>query len=611
MCGIVAYIGEKDALPVLLNGLERLEYRGYDSLGVFLLNDKESNLFKTTRRVKEFKKITKGKKIVARLGIAHTRWATHGKPTKINAHPHTGCNKEFYIVHNGIIENYEKLKKELESQGHIFKSQTDSEVLAHLIEEEFKKYHNFEAAFKSAVLKVEGAYALVAVYKNDPEKILTARKSSPIVIGVGKNEYIVASDISAVLKYTNEVIYLSDNELAVCERGSLRISNFKDEVIGRKSKKVDISLEQAEKGNFETFMKKEIFDIPEVIKNALRGRLLEEKGDVKLGGLDEIKDKIKSIEKISIIACGTSYYAGLLAKYWFSDIAKIKTEVEIASEFKSKNILLDKKTLVIAISQSGETADTLEALKKVKKSGVVTLGVVNVVGSQIAKEADAGIYNHAGAEISVASTKAFVSQVIVIFLLVLFFAKKNNTLTIKERKKMIKALRRLYAKAGQVLGQQKKIKKIAEKYSKYKNFIFLGRKYNFPIALEGALKLKEISYIHAEAYAGGELKHGPLALIDKNFPTFCIATKGSVYDKMISNIEEIKARSGKIVCIAMVGDKKIEKLSDDIIFIPKVSETLSPVLSVITTQLFAYFVARSLKKDIDKPRNLAKSVTVE
>jgi glucosamine--fructose-6-phosphate aminotransferase (isomerizing) len=610
MCGIVGYIGKREALPVLLDGLERLEYRGYDSAGVLLLGDK-INLFKTTGRVKELKRLIKGKNISSNIGIAHTRWATHGRPTKTNAHPHSGCNKEFYIVHNGIIENYEDLKKELESIGHIFRSQTDSEVFAHLIEEEFKKYHNFEAAFKNAVLKVRGAYGIVAVYKNDPEKILIARKSSPIVIGVGKDEYIIASDISAVLKYTNDVIYLSDEELAVCEKDDLRISNFNDEVVGKKAKKVDISIEQAEKGNFETFMKKEIFDIPEVIKNALRGRLLEYEGDVKLGGLDEIKDKLGSIDKISIIACGTSFYSGLLAKYWFSDIANMPVDVEIASEFRSKNIILDEKILVIAISQSGETADTLEALRKAKKKGALTLGVVNVVGSQIAREADAGIYNHAGAEISVASTKAFVSQVVVMFLLVLFFAKKNNTLSTENRRKMIRDLKGLYARAGQVLGQQKNIKKVAEKYSKYKNFIFLGRKYSYPIALEGALKLKEISYVHAEGYAGGELKHGPLALIDKNFPVFCITTKGSVYEKMLSNIEEVKARSGKVVCVATAGDKKIERLVDDVIFIPKTSEFLSPILSVITTQLFAYFVARSLKKDIDKPRNLAKSVTVE
>lgn len=610
MCGIVAYIGKREALPVLLGGLERLEYRGYDSAGVLILG-KKAHLFKTTRRVRELKKLIKGKKLSSNIGIAHTRWATHGKPTKINAHPHTGCNKEFYIVHNGIIENYEDLKKELEDAGHIFKSQTDSEVFAHLIEEEFKKYHNFEAAFKNAVLRVRGAYGLVAVYKNDPEKILIARKSSPIVIGVGKDEYIVASDISAVLKYTNEVIYLSDGELAVCEKGNLRISNFNDEAVGKKAKKVEISLEQAEKGNFETFMKKEIFDIPEVIKNALRGRLLESEGGVKLGALDEIKDKLKFIDKITIIACGTSYYAGLLAKYWFSDIANMPVDVEIASEFITKNIILDKKTLVVAISQSGETADTLEALRKAKKKGALTLGVVNVVGSQIAREADAGIYNHAGAEISVASTKAFVSQAVVMLLLVLFFAKKNQSMRTEERKKIIRELKRLYAKAGQVLGQQKNIEKIAKKYSKYKDFIFLGRKYGYPIALEGALKLKEISYIHAEAYAGGELKHGPIALIDANFPTFCIAQRGLVYNKMLSNMEEIKARNGKLFCVATAGDKKMEKIADDVIFTPKSSEFISPILSVVVAQLFAYFVARSLKKDIDKPRNLAKSVTVE
>ncbi|MEK7453232.1 MAG: glutamine--fructose-6-phosphate transaminase (isomerizing) [Patescibacteria group bacterium] len=609
MCGIIGYIGKKQALPILLDGLKRLEYRGYDSAGVAILGEKV-HLAKVAGRVFDLEKNIGDKDFSGYVGIAHTRWATHGKPTKANAHPHIGCNNDFLIVHNGIIENYNELKKELQDIGHKFYSQTDSEVFAHLLEEEFKHYHNFEASFKNAILKIRGAYGIVAIYKNDNEKILIARKSSPILIGVGKDEYIIASDLSALLNYTKDIIYLGDDEIAVCEINNIRISNSKNEAVGRKAHKIDISLEQAEKGSFETFMKKEIFESPDVIKNAIRGRLVEGEGISKFGGLDEVKDRLKDIKRITIVACGTSYYAGLLAKYWISDIAGLHTDVEIASEFKSRDINLGSSDLVIAISQSGETADTLCAVREAKKKGALTLGIVNVVGSSISRETDIGIYNHAGPEISVASTKAFISQATVLALLTLFFAR-NNKMSVEEGNDLIYEINGLYAKVGQVLGQQKNIQSIAEKYSKYKNFIFLGRKYNFPIALESALKLKEISYIHAEGYAGGELKHGPLAMIDKNFPTFCIATKGSVYDKILSNIEEIKARNGKVICIATAGDKNIAKIADDVIYIPKSIEMLSPILSVVVTQLFAYFIARVLGRDIDKPRNLAKSVTVE
>ncbi len=609
MCGIVGYIGKKDALPILLDGLRRLEYRGYDSAGVLVLG-KSANLAKVAGRVDDLEKEIAKKDFSGNIGIAHTRWATHGKPNKANAHPHTGCNKNFYIVHNGIIENYKELKQELQKNGHKFSSQTDSEVFAHLIEEEFKRYHNFEAAFKNAIARVRGAYGVLAVCKDDKEKILIARKSSPIVIGVGKDEYIIASDISAILGRTNNIIYISDDEIAVCENNEIRISNFKNEAIGKKVHKVDLSYKQAEKGNFDTFMKKEIFEAPEVIKNAIRGRIVQEEGTVKFGGLDDAQEKLKETKRIIIVACGTSYYAGLLAKYWFEELACMHTDVELASEFKTRNVVLGKNDLVVAISQSGETADTLGAVLEAKRKGALTLGIVNVVGSSIARETDIGIYNRAGPEISVASTKAFISQATVLLLLAIFFARKN-TMGQDKGREIISEIENLYAKVGQVLGQQKQIENIAKKYSKYKSFMYLGRKYNFPIASEGALKLKEISYIHAEGYAGGELKHGPLALIDKNFPSFCVATKGSAYDKMLSNIEEIKARNGKVIAIATQGDKKIVKFADDVVYVPKSSEIISPILSVVVFQLFAYFVAKYLKKDIDKPRNLAKSVTVE
>ncbi len=609
MCGIVGYIGKEEALPVLLDGLKRLEYRGYDSSGVVVLGEKV-NFEKTAGRVSALEKKVSKNNFFGNIGIAHTRWATHGKPTKTNAHPHTGCKKEFFIVHNGIIENYKELKKELEEKGHKFSSQTDSEVFAHLIEEEFKDYHNFEAAFKGAVSKIKGAFGIVAVHKSDLEKILIAKKSSPILIGVGDGEHIIASDIAAILGRTKEIIYLGDNEIAVCEKNNIRISNLKNEAVGKKVHKVDISLEEAEKGHFETFMKKEIFEAPEVIKNAVRGRLIESEGTSKFGGLDDISERLKDIKKIMIVACGTSYYAGLLAKYWLEDFAQIPTTVEIASEFKDRKASIDKSTLLIAISQSGETADTIGALKEVKAKKILTLGIVNVVGSTISRETDAGIYNRAGPEISVASTKAFISQATVLALLTLFFARQK-TMSLSEGKELILEIKNLHGKIGQILSNQKNIENIAKKYFKYKNFIYLGKKYNFPIALEGALKLKEISYIHAEGYAGGELKHGPIALVDKDFPVFCIATKGSSYNKMLATIEEVKARGGKVICIATSGDKKISKIADDVVFIPKSSEMLSPILSVIPMQFFAYFVARYLKKDIDKPRNLAKSVTVE
>ncbi|MBI3671575.1 glutamine--fructose-6-phosphate transaminase (isomerizing) [Candidatus Azambacteria bacterium] len=609
MCGIVGYIGKKEALPVLLAGLKRLEYRGYDSAGVAVIGEKVQ-LAKSPGRIFKLEKVLEGKNFSGNVGIAHTRWATHGKPTKANAHPHIGCNDDFLIAHNGIIENYLELKSELLGKGHKFRSQTDSEVFAHLLEEEFKHYHNFEASFKSAISKIRGAYGIIAISKKDKEKILIAKKSSPIVIGVGKNEHIIASDLSAVIGYTKDVIHLSDDEIAVCESDGVRISNLKNEAVGKKARKVEYSLEEAEKGNFETFMKKEIFESPEVIKNAIRGRLLEEEGTAKFGGLEEAGERLKNVKRVMIVACGTSYYAGLLAKYWFSDLTHLHTDVEIASEFKTGNIDIESSDLVIAISQSGETADTLGAVREAKKRGALTMGIVNVVGSAISQETDIGIYNHAGPEISVASTKAFISQATVLALLTIFFARQKN-MSLKEGKDLMREISGLYAKVGQVLGQQKTIQEIAEKYAKYKNFIFLGRKYNFPIALEGALKLKEVSYIHAEGYAGGELKHGPLAMIDKNFPVFCISTKGSVYDKMLSNMEEIKSRGGKVICVATAGDKKLENIADDVVYVPRSSEMLSPILAVVVTQLFAYFLARVLKRDIDKPRNLAKSVTVE
>lgn len=607
----MGYIGKRNALPVVLDGLKRLEYRGYDSAGVALLNGKEIFLKKTAGRVADLVASITSDSFSGSVAIAHTRWATHGKPTELNAHPHADCSESVFVVHNGIIENYAKLKDVLIREGHKFNSETDTEVLPHLIERAFLNTKNIslEDASLEALRHVEGTFGVAVISKEHPNKIFAARRGSPLILGIGNEEYVVASDTSAVIGITKNVIYLRDNECVLATPDSFKVFNFSRKSLQKPIEVLDWNVEDAQKGGFAHFMKKEIFEEPETLRNAFRGRLLDE-GLVKLGGLEDLKEKFFNARRILIVACGTSYYSGLLGKYYFEELCGVPATVEHASEFRYRDPVIDENVVVIAISQSGETADTLEALREAKRKGALTLGIVNVVGSTIARESDAGVYNHAGPEIGVASTKAFISQLGVLILMALFLSQRSPKNSIFN-KSLIKELKILPAKMEKILKQDAEIKTLAEKYLSYNNFLFVGRKYHYPVALEGALKLKEISYRHAEGYAMGEMKHGPLALIDEKFPTITLSLKDSVYEKVASNIQEIKAREGKVIAVATEGDKQIKKISDDVIYVPQTLEILNPILSVLPLQLFAYHTAALLGLDVDKPRNLAKSVTVE
>ncbi|MEW6006715.1 MAG: glutamine--fructose-6-phosphate transaminase (isomerizing) [bacterium] len=606
MCGIIGYVGEREAKDILLDGLRHLEYRGYDSAGLVILND-HPFLVKREGKVANLEEIINKTEIPGKIGIAHTRWATHGVPSEENAHPHSDCKNEIFVVHNGIIENYKTLKKNLIEKGHIFKSETDTEVLSHLIEENYKG--NLEDAVEIALSFVTGTYGIAVISSKEPDKIVAARYGSPLIIGLGKNENIIASDPAAILRYTKQVVYLEEGEIVVVKRDEF----FSKGEISLKDRVATLEweIEQAEKEGFAHFMLKEIFDQPKVIHNSIRGRLIAEEGISKLGGLEDVSNKLSQIERFVITGCGTAYYAGLVGEYILEEYGGIPTEVEYASEFRYRKPLLEKeKTSLLVISQSGETADTLAALREAKRKGVLTIGIVNVVGSTIARETDCGVYNHAGPEIGVASTKAFVSQLTILSLLSLLLGRQRD-LSLVMGKRIALEIQELSGKVSEILNQSDKIKEIAERYKDYKDFLYLGRKYNYPIALEGALKLKEISYIHAEGYPAGEMKHGPIALIDENFPTVAICLKDSVHQKVYSNLEEIKARKGKIIALATSGDSEIEAITSDVIYIPKTLEMLSPILAVVPLQLFAYYVAVSLGRNVDKPRNLAKSVTVE
>lgn len=616
MCGIVGYVGKKNALPIVIEGLKALEYRGYDSAGVALWDGKKIRMEKTAGRVAALEDLVSRKSwegLGSRAAIAHTRWATHGKPSDINAHPHADCTESVFVVHNGIIENHADLKEALIREGHAFRSDTDTEVLAHLIERAY--LGDSKILLEDAVLEglrhISGTFGLAVLSRNDPEKIVVARRGSPIILGMGEGEYLVASDASAVVGVTKNVVYLHDNEAAVLTLSKVEIFNLSKKTLQKNIDTIDWDISQAQKGGFQHFMKKEIFEGAGAVANVLRGRILEGEGEVKLGGLENVAARLANAKRILITACGTSYYAGLIGKYYFEELAKMPANVEYASEFRYGNPVIDEDTAVILISQSGETADTLEALREAKKRGALTIGIVNVVGSTIAREADAGVYNHAGPEIGVASTKAFISQLGALALMALFLGKERNCISDVFGEKILRELKALPAKMKKVLAADSEIKKLAEKYLKHKNFLYLGRKYQFPVALEGALKLKEISYRHAEGYASGEMKHGPIALIDENFPTVALALKDPLYEKIISNIQEIKARSGRVLAVATEGDDKISKLADDVIFIPPTLDMLTPILSVVPLQLFAYHTANLLGLDVDKPRNLAKSVTVE
>ncbi len=599
-------------MPILLDGLKRLEYRGYDSSGISI---KTANGVFSSKAVGKIAELEKKLNLMdlssvkgPGLGIAHTRWATHGEPSEINAHPHCDCQKKIWLVHNGIIENYQELKTRLIAKGHKFVSQTDTEVIAHLLEDIYDG--NLTSTLIKALKILKGTYGLALYHADEPDKLLAARRGSPLVLGLADNETIIASDVSAIIRYTKQVIYLDDNEVAEINGDGLKIYNLKNETVAKETKEIDWNLEESEKGGFPHFMLKEIFEQPNSIANSLRGRIIIDEGKAKLGGLDEVVDKIRKIEKIAIVACGTARNAGLVGEYMLEEYAGISTEVDYASEFRYRKPVLDSKTLVIAISQSGETADTLAALREAKEKGSLILGIVNVVGSTIARETDAGVYNHIGPETSVASTKAFTSQVAILALMTVMFGRQRQ-MSLVMGQRIINELAKLPDKIKQVLSTDKQIKKIAQSYYKFKHFAYLGRKYNQPVAFEGALKLKEISYIHAEGFASGEMKHGAIALLDENFPSLVIAPADSVYEKNYSNMQEIKARGGKIIAIATEGDSKINEVADEVIFIPKTLEMLTPILATIPLQLFAYYMAILNKRDVDKPRNLAKSVTVE
>ncbi len=610
MCGIVGYIGKNSAYSPIIKGLKALEYRGYDSAGVSVLSDARLITSKQVGRVESLeKKIAKDSAILkASSGIGHTRWATHGSPTTGNAHPHQNTAGTISVVHNGIIENYQAIKARLEKTGVKFVSQTDTEVIPHLIDHYYLKTKDLVESFELAVKDLQGAFAIACISSLLPDSLLVARLSSPLIIGVGKGEYFIASDPTAIMEHTKKVIFLDDFELAVINQTDHKIRNFKSRsVVSRAAEALDFDLELAQLGDYPHFMLKEIFEAPQTIQSATLGRVRLESNEIKLGGLESVSQQLDFIDRIVIVACGTSYYASLVGEYLIEEIAGIPVEVQLASEFKYRHEPFSRSTALIAVSQSGETADTIAALKKVEDYGVLRLGVVNAVGSTIARMTDAGVYCHAGPEQSVASTKAFIAQVSVLALIALHLSKGRSKLY----KPLLKELTLLPKKAEEVLGQTETIRSLAKKYAHHRDFMFIGRNYSYPCALEGALKLKEISYIHAEGYAAGEMKHGPLAMIDESFPTFAIATDSPLLEKTLSNIQEIKARKGPVLALASVGDEQVKRLADDVIYIPKSLPQTEPLLVAIVLQLFAYYVAVEKELDVDRPRNLAKSVTVE
>ncbi len=614
MCGIVGYISKNQssrALRLGLEALKRLEYRGYDSSGLAIWQDKKHEVVcqKAVGRISCLEEqIDESCFSDDNPIILHTRWATHGEVTQENAHPHFDCRKNIYLVHNGIIENHKELREQLAKEGHQFVSETDSEVLAHLIEKFFQG--NLEQAVQKALAFIKGTYGLAVICKKDSRKIVAARWASPLLIGLAENEFILASDPSAIISRTKKVIYLNDGEIAVLRPDNFFISDIKNRQVAKEIKEIDWDLEEAQKGGYRHFMLKEIMEEPEAIENVLRGRLIPEEGRVKLGGLDLAADRLRRIKKIILLACGTAGYAARVGEYMLEEYAGLSVETDIASEFRYRQPVVDKSTAVIFISQSGETADNLACLKEMKEKGILTIGITNVVGSSQTRETAAGLYTRSGPEIAVASTKAFLGQLTALAMLTVYLGRQRN-MSLSTGRNIVSQLKRLPELAGEVLANREDIKKLSNRYKKYKNFWFIGRKYNFPIALEGALKLKEISYLHAEGVAAGELKHGPLALVDKDFPTLAICPLDSVYEKIASNMQEIKARQGKIIAFTTRGNREVEKLADDVIYIPRTLEMLTPILAVMPLHLFAYYMAVNLNKDVDKPRNLAKSVTVE
>jgi glutamine---fructose-6-phosphate transaminase (isomerizing) len=608
MCGIVCYVGRSEAKPIVLEGLKRLEYRGYDSAGLAVQNGDEILCLRSVGRIAELERKIGERIIQGNCAIAHTRWATHGEPTEANAHPHRDGAEEVFVIHNGIIENFFAIKKNLEKRGVVFKSETDTEVLAHLISLNFEG--SLSEAVRTTMSQVEGTFGIAVIHRRMPGEIVVARRGSPLIIGIGEDGHFAASDVSAMVRYTNKVVHLNDNELASLTAQGFSISTAQAKSVTRATETVEWQPEDAELGGFPHFMLKEIYEQPETILNAMRGRLEPGEGVPKLGGIIPVWDQLKDCHHIEIVACGTSYHAGCVGRYLFERLTEIDVQVEIASEFRYRKLNFPSNTFIIAISQSGETADTLAAIREARRKGARLLGIVNVVGSSISRETDAGVYNHAGPEIGVASTKIFVSQLTILMLLALLLGR-HQKLPLTEGVEAIKSLLELPEKVKKTLSQDNHIQAVAEKYYPCSNWLFLGRKYQYPIALEGALKLKEISYIHAEGYAAGEMKHGPIALINPEMPTVAIVPRDSMYEKMISNIQEIKSRKGPVIAIATEGDERVKELADEVIEVPPTLEYLYPILTVVPCQLLAYHCARFLARDIDKPRNLAKSVTVE
>ncbi|HEV3324466.1 MAG TPA: glutamine--fructose-6-phosphate transaminase (isomerizing) [Puia sp.] len=611
MCGIVAYIGPREAYPLILKGLKRLEYRGYDSSGVALL-DKDLRVYKKKGKVAELEDSLVGKDVHAHAGMGHTRWATHGEPNDRNAHPHQSASGRLAMIHNGIIENYTQLKNELIKKGYHFKSDTDTEVLLNFIEDiQQNNSCSLEEAVRVALKRVVGAYVIVLLDRDSPDTVIAARKGSPLVIGIGKGEHFLASDASPIIEYTKEVVYVNDYELAILKADELILKNLGNEKITPFIQKLDLELAAIEKGGFDHFMLKEIFEQPDTIFDCLRGRLDASKGTITMSGIQQNIEKLKNAKRIIMVACGTSWHAGLVAEYIFEELCRIPVEVEYASEFRYRNPVIHPGDVIVAISQSGETADTIVAIEKAKEHGAFILGIVNVVGSSIARLSHAGAYTHAGPEIGVASTKAFTAQLAVLTMIALKVAREKGSIDTARYTQLLNELHNVPEKVKEVLELSGQIQKLAVKYKDSKDALYLGRGYNFPIALEGALKLKEISYIHAEGYPAAEMKHGPIALVDEQLPVVFVATRDSYHEKIISNIQEIKARKGKVLAVVSQGDEIIEKMADDCMFVPEADELIAPMLSVVPLQLLAYYLGVAKGCDVDKPRNLAKSVTVE
>jgi glucosamine--fructose-6-phosphate aminotransferase (isomerizing) len=612
MCGIVGYIGPREAYPIIITGLKRQEYRGYDSTGVALINDEGLLIYKKKGKVAELEETLLGKRLHANIGIGHTRWATHGEPSDVNAHPHRSAGGKLALIHNGIIENYAQLKKELINKGYTFKSETDTEVLLNFIEEIQKNTKcSLEEAVRIALKRVSGAYVILLLDQDNPDTIIAARKGSPLVIGIGKGEHFLGSDATPMLEYTKEVVYVNDYEIAIIKADELILKNLGNEKQTPYISKLDIELAAIEKGGYEHFMMKEINEQPATIYDCLRGRLDAEKGSITMKGIEDNIDALTKAPRYIIIACGTSWHAGLVAEYIIEELCRIPVEVEYASEFRYRNPIVNKGDVIIAISQSGETADTLVAIEKAKEQGAFIFGIVNVVGSSISRASHAGAYTHAGPEIGVASTKAFTAQLAVLLMIALKIGKEKGTIDHTKYLRLLVEMEELPEKVEAILKNGSDLKSVGEKYKGAVNALFLGRGYNFPIALEGALKLKEISYIHAEGYPAAEMKHGPIALVDESLPVVFVATKDEYHAKIVSNIQEIKARKGKVICIITEGDEIIPSMADDVFSVPPADEIVAPLLSVIPLQLLSYYMGVAKGCDVDKPRNLAKSVTVE